>query len=48
MDLNSQDLPLPRLVKSSGVEETTWVEAYTDLKLHDISDDSEKVSNRLK
>ncbi len=35
MDLNSDDLPLPRLSVQNGV---TLVPAYTDLKLHDICD----------
>lgn len=38
VDLNSPDLPLPRLRPDSTEPEITWVPAYTDLKLHDISD----------
>ncbi|MGB1012898.1 MAG: di-heme oxidoredictase family protein [Nannocystaceae bacterium] len=34
MDLNDKKLPKPRLKKKNGV---TWVPAFTDLKLHDIT-----------
>lgn len=34
MDLNSALLPLPRLQAENGI---TWVPAYTDLKMHDIT-----------
>lgn len=34
LDLNDKKLPRPRLKKSGGV---TWVPAFTDLKLHDIT-----------
>lgn len=34
MDLNSDLLPLPRLKEEKGI---TWVPAYTDLKMHDIT-----------
>jgi CxxC motif-containing protein (DUF1111 family) len=35
VDLTSSDLPLPRLQPEGGV---VWVPAFTDLKLHDITD----------
>jgi Di-haem oxidoreductase, putative peroxidase len=35
VDLNSEELPLPRLSAEKGV---THVPAYTDLKLHDLTD----------
>ncbi|GAC1436848.1 MAG: hypothetical protein NVSMB68_08880 [Thermoanaerobaculia bacterium] len=35
IDLNSSELPLPRLSESGGI---TRVPAYTDLKLHDLCD----------
>ncbi len=34
VDLNGKDLPAPRLAAEKGV---TWVPAFTDLKLHDIT-----------
>ncbi len=34
VDLNNKDFPLPRL---KADHDTTWVPAYTDLKLHDIT-----------
>jgi hypothetical protein len=40
MDLNSLALPLPRLKPDS--EGIVWVPAYTDLKLHDITDPSDR------
>ena len=36
VDLNSNDLPSPRLQAAGGV---TWVPAFTDFKLHDIASD---------
>lgn len=36
MDLNSSDLPLPRLAPDLGNPDVVYVPAYTDLKLHDI------------
>lgn len=41
VDLNSTDLPLPRLAPDPKQPDTVWVSAFTDLKLHDISDPSE-------
>ena len=41
VDLNSADLPQPRLVPSPGNPHVVMVPAYTDLKLHDITDPSE-------
>jgi cytochrome c peroxidase len=43
LDLNSPDLPLPRLAPDPLQPEVVWVPAYTDLKLHDISDPNEPV-----
>jgi cytochrome c peroxidase len=36
MDLNSSELPLPRLAPDSKDPNVVWVPAYTDMKLHDI------------
>lgn len=36
VDLNSSQLPLPRLAPDSGQPQVVWVPAYTDFKLHDI------------
>ena len=36
MDLNSSDLPLPRLAADPDSPDVVWVPAYTDMKLHDI------------
>lgn len=36
IDLNSNDLPLPRLAVDPQSPDTVWVAAYTDFKLHDI------------
>lgn len=36
LDLNSRELPLPRLTPTSEDPDTVWVPAFTDLKLHDI------------
>jgi cytochrome c5 len=41
VDLNSRDLPLPRLASDPARPDVTWVPAFTDFKLHDISDPSE-------
>jgi hypothetical protein len=41
VDLNSNDLPLPRLARDPNHPDTTWVPAFTDFKLHDISDPNE-------
>jgi len=41
VDLNSRDLPLPRLAPDPARPGVTWVPAFTDFKLHDISDPSE-------
>ncbi len=41
VDLNSADLPLPRLSPDPARPDTVWVEAFTDFKLHDISDPDE-------
>ncbi len=38
VDLNSRELPLPRLEPAPDDPITVWVPAYTDLKLHDITD----------
>jgi hypothetical protein len=43
MDLNSAALPMPRLRPDTEHPNIVWVPAYTDLKLHDISDPSESV-----
>jgi cytochrome c peroxidase len=36
MDLNSSELPLPRLAPDPANQDVVWVPAYTDMKLHDI------------
>jgi cytochrome c peroxidase len=41
MDLNNPELPAPRLSPDPANPDVVWVPAYTDLKLHDISDPSE-------
>ncbi len=41
VDLNRTDLPLPRLAPDPGNPDIVWVPAYTDFKLHDITDPSE-------
>jgi cytochrome c peroxidase len=41
VDLNSRELPPPRLTVDPNQPEITWVPAYTDLKLHDISSPSD-------
>lgn len=41
IDLNSADLPLPRLLPDPEHPDTVWVPAFTDFKLHDITDPSE-------
>jgi cytochrome c peroxidase len=41
MDLTSPDLPVPRLTFDLKQQDTVWVPAYTDMRLHDISDPSE-------
>ena len=41
VDLNSTQLPAPRLLPLSTDPETVLVPAYTDLKLHDITDPNE-------
>lgn len=41
IDLNSSDLPLPRLSPDPDHADTVWVSAFTDFKLHDITDPSE-------
>jgi CxxC motif-containing protein (DUF1111 family) len=41
IDLNSTDLPLPRLAPDPEHPDVVWVPAFTDLKLHDICDPSE-------
>jgi CxxC motif-containing protein (DUF1111 family) len=38
VDLNSNDLPLPRLAPDREHSDIVWVPAYTDFKLHDILD----------
>jgi CxxC motif-containing protein (DUF1111 family) len=38
LDLNSKELPLPRLEPDPEHSDIVWVPAYTDFKLHDISD----------
>lgn len=40
MDLNSPALPAPRLATDAVNPFVTWVPAYTDMRLHDISDPS--------
>ncbi len=41
VDLNSKDLPMPRLAPDPVQPDTVWVPAYTDFKLHDICDPNE-------
>jgi hypothetical protein len=41
VDLNSLELPLPRLAPDPAQPEIVWVPAYTDFKLHDITDPSD-------
>jgi CxxC motif-containing protein (DUF1111 family) len=41
VDLNSPDLPKPRLTTDPEHPDIVWVPAYTDFKLHDISDSTE-------
>lgn len=41
VDLSSADLPLPRLTPDSQHPDVVWVPAFTDFKLHDISDPTE-------
>ena len=41
LDLNSADLPLPRLTPDPQRPDVVWVPAFTDFKLHDISDPNE-------
>jgi Di-haem oxidoreductase, putative peroxidase len=41
VDLNSAELPPPRLAPDPNHPDTTWVPAFTDFKLHDISDPNE-------
>lgn len=41
MDLNSTNLPLPRLRPAPKDHDVVMVPAYTDLRLHDITDPSE-------
>jgi cytochrome c peroxidase len=41
VDLNSPELPQPRLAASPTLPRTVMVPAYTDLKLHDITDPAE-------
>jgi hypothetical protein len=38
LDLNSSDLPLPRLEPDPQHPDIVWVSAFTDFKVHDISD----------
>jgi hypothetical protein len=38
VDLNSKDLPLPRLAPDPTDPDIVWIPAYTDFKLHDICD----------
>ena len=38
VDLNSPELPLPRLAPDPANPDVLWVPAYTDFKLHDICD----------
>jgi hypothetical protein len=38
LDLNTKELPLPRLEPDPEHPDIVWVPAYTDFKLHDISD----------
>ncbi|HYX51949.1 MAG TPA: di-heme oxidoredictase family protein [Candidatus Limnocylindrales bacterium] len=41
VDLNSHDLPLPRLSPDPKSPDVVWVPAFTDFKLHDICDPSD-------
>ncbi|HET6840558.1 MAG TPA: di-heme oxidoredictase family protein [Candidatus Angelobacter sp.] len=41
LDLNSPELPLPRLSPDPQHPDIVWVPAFTDFKLHDISDPNE-------
>jgi len=43
LDLNSPSLPLPRLAPDAAQPDVVWVPAYTDFKLHDISDPNDPV-----
>ena len=43
VDLNDKSLPLPRLAPSHPRDDVLWVPAFTDMKLHDISDPSEEM-----
>jgi hypothetical protein len=38
IDLNDKTLPQPRLAPAKPGDEQLWVPAYTDMKLHDVSD----------
>ena len=41
--LNDPALPLPRLAPGRVADELLWVPAYTDLKLHDVSDPADQM-----
>lgn len=43
VDLNDKNLPLPRLAPQNPADETMMVPAYTDMKLHDVSDPNEEM-----
>ena len=43
VNLNDRNLPLPRLTPAHPRDEVLWVPAYTDLKLHDVSDSADEM-----
>jgi hypothetical protein len=45
VDLNSNDLPLPRLEPDPQHPDVVWVPAFTDFKVHDITDPNDPVDN---
>lgn len=44
VDLNDKSLPLPRLAPQNSSDPMMMVPAYTDMKLHDVSDPSEEMA----
>ncbi|CAD5372851.1 putative Di-haem oxidoreductase, peroxidase [Rubrivivax sp. A210] len=43
LDLSDPALPLPRLAPAQPRDEVLWVPAYTDMKLHDVSDAADEM-----
>ncbi len=43
IDLNDRQLPLPRLAPAQPADEVMWVPAYTDFRLHDVSDPADEM-----